>query len=379
MKGKDDAPMPSVTVNIPQATFVSSAQPDSNLSFYPTVYVGTDMQYQACIGLMQIMLPTLPATQVDSAILNLTVISKTGASPSPVVVNRVTSAFNISTVTYNTRPAFTPVPSTVNIAESDLYTTVHIDVTALVNGWLNGTVPNDGIALTNSDGQTVIQFATNNIIYPPYFPTLTLTYSSSPASSTAICFSYAQLANVITQLMQLYPTAVMTFYTAGFSVTGITGTPVELYASPDASYGTLAVLTDGSSYGVVPLNQIVAIGLPAGTIYNQSIRYLPAPQFPAGCDKNLITSWHDYLLPTTPATIYAGSLVSESGVVYRNEYGLLVMADDNTGLNPVFMPVVNIRCFTTSVPPTAKKDELTANPGLIVPGSAEGVSLNGKK
>lgn len=371
--------MPSVTVNIPQATFVSSAQPSSNLSFYPTMYVGTDVQYQTCIGLMQIALPTLPVTQVDSAILNLTVISKTGAAPSPVIVNRATSTFSTSTVTYNTRPSFMPTASMVNITAANLYTAVHIDVTAVVNGWLNGTVPNDGIALTNSDGQTAVQFATNNIIYPPYFPTLTLTYSSSPASSTAICFSYAQLANVITQLMNLYPTAVMTFYTAGFNVTGITGTPVELYTSPDSSYGTLAVLTDGSSYGVVPLNQIVAIGLPAGTIYDQRIQYLPVPQFPAGCDKNLITSWHDYLLPTTSATVYMGSLVSETGVVYRNEYGLLIMTDDNTGLNPAFMPVVSIRCFTTPVPPTAKKGVQTASPGLIVPGRAEGISLNGKK
>ncbi len=101
----------------------------------------------------------------------------------------------------------------------------------------------------------------------------------------------------------------------------------------------------------MPLNQITAITLPAGTIYDQSIQYLPAPQFPAGCDKNLITSWHDYLPPATSATVYTGALISEAGVVYKNEYGLLVMADDNTGLNPVFMPVVNITAVTTAVSP----------------------------
>ncbi len=108
--------MPSVTVNIPNATFVSSAQPNNNLSFYPTMYVGTDTQFQNCIGLMQITLPTLPVNQVDSAVLNLAVISKTGVSPSPVVVNRVTSIFSTSTVTYNTRPSFTPTASTISIS-----------------------------------------------------------------------------------------------------------------------------------------------------------------------------------------------------------------------------------------------------------------------
>lgn len=363
--------MSTITVNIPRATFVSSAYPTTNLSFYPTMYVGTDASYHNCISLMNITLPTLPVTHVDSAILNLAVISKTGALPSPIVVNQVTSAFDAFAVTYNTTPSFTPTASTIDITDADLYSVVQIDVTTLINGWLDGSITNQGIALTNSDGTTAVIFTTDNIGYTPYFPTLTLTYTVPPVYDRAINFSYEQLANLISQLMTLYPSTIMTIYTTGFSVAGITGIPVELYASPDATYGTLAVLTDEGFNGIVPLNQITAISLPDGTIYDPSITYLPAPEFYAGFDKNLITSWHDYFSLSTAATVYAGALISETGVVYKNEYGLLVMADDGTGLNPVFMPVVNITCVTTAAAPLAKKGISESIPTITITGGTQ--------
>lgn len=363
--------MTNITVNIPDTTFVSSAYPTSNLSYYPTMYVGTDASYLNCVSLMNITLPTLPVTHVDSATLNLAVITKTGALPSPIVVNQVTSVFDVATVTYNTMPSYTPTALTASITDSDLYTVVQIDVTSLINGWLDGSITNDGIALTNPDGTTVVVFTTDNIGYPPYFPTLELTYTVPPVYDRAINFSYEQLANLITQLMNLYPATVMTIYTTGFNVVGINGIPVELYASPDATYGTLAVLTDEGSNGIIPLNQITAIALPDGTVYDPSITYLPVPVFYAGSDKNLITSWHDYFPLSTPATVYAGALITETGIVYKNEYGLLVMADDITGLNPVFMPVVNITCVTTAAAARARKGVSTTQPPLIISGGTE--------
>lgn len=357
--------MPTVTVNIPNTTFISSSQPDSNFSFFPLIYTGTDPGFSSCTGLLRISLPELPVNQVDSAFLQLSVIVKSGASPSPVVVNEVTSSFDPSTVTYNTRPDFSPTASTISISTADLYTAVKIDVTALVNGWLNGTVPNNGIALTNADGVTIVEFATNNIVYEPYFPELVLTYSSTPSEDTALCFSYAQLANVITQLIRLYPAAIMNIYTKGFNAASISGPPAELYASPDATYGTLFVL-NGGDYGAVPLNTITAIGLPQGTVYDPSITYLPTPAFPAGCDKNLITAYHDYLPVSTPVTMYMGTVIQTAGVVYKNEYGLLVLADDMQGTNPVFIPVINITAIVTSTQPDSPPDAQSDKAKLLV-------------
>lgn len=179
--------MPTVTINTTETTFVSSAQPNNNFSFFPLLYTGTDPAYQYCISYIKFMLP--PLSRVDSAILKLSVIVKTGVTPSPVVVNRVTSPLNTATVTYNTQPTFTPTSTELNITTADLYKAVEFDVTATVNQWLSGAAPNDGFALTNSDGTTLVEFATNNIVYPPYFPVLILTYSTTPPPTTPTIIS----------------------------------------------------------------------------------------------------------------------------------------------------------------------------------------------
>ena len=60
---------------------------------YPLMYVGNDPGFTDSIGLMEIELPPLPVTSVDSAVL-LSVIVKTGPDPSPIVVNRVAEPFD---------------------------------------------------------------------------------------------------------------------------------------------------------------------------------------------------------------------------------------------------------------------------------------------
>lgn len=182
--------MPTVSVGIPDTTFVTSSQPTQNFSFYPLMYVGNEPSFSDSISLMEIDLSSIPVTNVDSAVLQLAVIVKTGAEPSPIVVNRVTSPFDASTVTYNTLPSFTPTTSQINVETSDLYTIVEIDITELVNQWLNGTHPNFGIALTNPDGATLVQFATNNIVYEPYFPKLVVSYSDTPTPPSDNPYGY---------------------------------------------------------------------------------------------------------------------------------------------------------------------------------------------
>ncbi|HEX2985516.1 MAG TPA: DNRLRE domain-containing protein [Caproiciproducens sp.] len=184
--------MPSISINLPNTTFVSSAQPDMNLSFYPLLYAGTDPSFGTCIGLVQIPLPSLPVMSVDSALLQLAVIVKSGAAPSPILVNRVIDPFSKDTVTFNTRPAFTATASQYDVSSSDLYTSIQIDITDTVNGWLNGSYANNGLALTNPDGISIVQFGTDKIGYEPYFPKLILAYSSTPVPSD---FPYGRVYN----------------------------------------------------------------------------------------------------------------------------------------------------------------------------------------
>lgn len=343
--------------DIVDTTFVSSTLPDTEFAYSPVIYTGTDPTFHNCISLLQVALPSLPVTVVDSALLQLAVIVKSGVNPSPVVVNRVTSPFSTDTVTYNTQPSFTATSSQINVTSSDVLATVEIDITPLVNAWLAGTYPNNGIALTNSDGTTVVQFCTNDILYEPFFPKLVITYSSAPVEpDTAICFSFAQLAHIIEQIIQLYPTNVITVFTTSFSPSAITGTPYQLYSSPEGTYGGLFILLDNGQEEAIPLNAITAIYTGNGTVYDPSITYLSPPTFPQGCDTNIITAYHDYLPLETDVQMYIGSIIQASGTIYKNEYGLLVLSDAD-GNTPVFVPVINIRVILpTNQPSDLQRD-----------------------
>ena len=143
------------------------------------MYVGNDAGFINYISLMEIDLPPLQVETVEQAVLRLSVIVKTGADPSQIVANRVTSPFDATDVTFETIPGYETTASQIDINISDLYATVEIDITELVNQWLNETYPNYGIALTNPDGVTMVQFGTNNIVYEPYFPKLVITYSDT--------------------------------------------------------------------------------------------------------------------------------------------------------------------------------------------------------
>lgn len=170
--------MPTAMINIDQTTFVSSAQPSVNFFVYPLMYVGTDPEFQHCISLIHISLPTLPKS-VDSAVLQLSVIVKSGEALSVATVSRLGAPFDAKKVTYQTVPPFIPTAARFTVSPSDLYLPVSVDITDIVNAWLSGTAQNNGIALT-CDDDMILQFGTCNIVYVPYFPKLTITYFYPP-------------------------------------------------------------------------------------------------------------------------------------------------------------------------------------------------------
>lgn len=266
--------MPILTFDLPDTTFVSSAQPDMNLSFYPLIYVGADPSYRNCISLINVTLPQLPVSRVDSALLQLSVIVKSGTDPSLVVVNRVTSPFVSQTATYNTRPDFTATASQFDVTVSSLYTSIQVDVTELVNSWLDGSADNDGIALTNSDGVSNVQFGTNNIVYEPYFPKMVLIYSNTPTptdvpygrvyhtgnqqieSNASIPFDYNGPLNQVTHQEGSGSVTVEQagLYTAWFTVAGQTANQFALYQNEavllDSTYGA----SSGGNHGTATVN-----------------------------------------------------------------------------------------------------------------------------
>ncbi len=187
-------------------------------------------------------------------------------------------------------------------------------------------------------------------------------------NDTAVSYTYAQLAHVLAQIIRYYPTTVLRAYATGFTFAGLEGTPVELFSSPDATYGGLFVVNEGGEVGAMPLQSIASITFLNGVPYNLAINYLSKPVFTQGFDTNIVTAIHDYLPLGTTVEVHIGTVIDLAGVVYKNVYGMLVVADDMLGTNPSFVPVTNI---TGILPTFAGSTGLAlktsaANPGFII-------------
>lgn len=180
MKGYDT--MATQTLLTTGTTYVSSLLSTYNLSTSAVIIVGTDPIFLDTISFLKFDLSSIPVASVDSAILRLFVFDKKGALPSPIVINRVTTDFDINTVTYNTKPAYVSTGITTEVSVDEVLTYIEIDITSLVNQWLNGDFPNYGIALTNPDGSTSIQFG-GKPVGASFEPQLVVNYSQGPSTN----------------------------------------------------------------------------------------------------------------------------------------------------------------------------------------------------
>ncbi|OPX44409.1 hypothetical protein CLHUN_17080 [Ruminiclostridium hungatei] len=183
--------MPPVVLTVAQNSFVSSEQPQDNFSYQPLLYTGKDEAFGNCISLLKFDFTAVATNAVDSAFLQLTVILKSEQNASTIVVGRVTESFDSAYVTYENMPAATPVPSECKVTSEDLYKTVQIDITQLVNDWLGGVHVNYGLALTNPDEVSLVQFGSDNISWKPYFPKLVLNYDRAVYKEEVKAYGYA--------------------------------------------------------------------------------------------------------------------------------------------------------------------------------------------
>ena len=188
-------------------------------------------------------------------------------------------------------------------------------------------------------------------------------------NSTAACFVFAQLAHLLEQLMDYYPTQKISFFIPGTSSQLMKGWIQQIYVSTEGTYGGLIIIdTDEGIYNGVPISAIAALKFDDPTVgYIQGITYLTKPDFPPGCDTNIVTAIYEYIseIPSDVAVTlavgsetYATSLIPS--LIYLNKYGLIVLANEN-GTNPVFVPVTYLSSIATDA--TADKGKESVRGG----------------
>ena len=138
-------------------TYVSPAQPDTAFGAASPIYVGGVSSNQAGNAYFNFQLATLPAGLVSSGVSKATLVfyvnsAMYGANPCSnicqLTISQIspTSAWNESTITFNTQPTGFVNPVTINVSAAAQFYTA--DVTSIVQGWLNDPSTNFGLAIS---------------------------------------------------------------------------------------------------------------------------------------------------------------------------------------------------------------------------------------
>jgi hypothetical protein len=135
---------------------------------------------------IQFDLSSIPANAViQSANLDVVVTSVYDASLHTFNIHRVTANWDENTITWNFQPTFNPtVETSVNIGGTGNYS---INITSLVNNWVNNTYPNYGLMIkhpTESPVYTLKRIGSSDNGAASNRPKLSITYNLPPTAPT---------------------------------------------------------------------------------------------------------------------------------------------------------------------------------------------------
>ncbi|MFA5629833.1 MAG: hypothetical protein WC958_06305 [Dehalococcoidales bacterium] len=163
-------------------------------------------------------------------------------------------------------------------------------------------------------------------------------------ADTTECFAISQWANLLEQIITLYPATTMTFFIEQMAT--VTGTPIQVYASPSAGGPGLLIVQNGSDYHYISLSRLAAIALDPSAVYNPSITYLTPPDpYSPGCDTDNILALQSSMSIGDQINFVTAVNTVGNGEIYINEPGIIVVSD-GSGNDPVFLYTPQIRSLT---------------------------------
>jgi len=150
----------AVQVPLIADTYVSSMDPQINFGTNAQIQVATNE-----FGLLQFDLTTLPAGATAASVTKATlVLYLTLGRPTASTISwaPVTAPWSELTVTYNNQPSIgTPGTTTALASSAQNDNFISLDVTALVQSWLNGQA-NDGIEISGTVNNVIFSSRENN-------------------------------------------------------------------------------------------------------------------------------------------------------------------------------------------------------------------------
>jgi hypothetical protein len=141
-------------------SYIYVGYPDDNYGSTDWVMIGHIVTWGSFRAYLQFNLSDLPAGAViTNAVLKLYWYDYGTSSGSPqdfdIGVYRVNGPWEEDTITWNTRPGYKPTPEStffMNLINPETW--MSWNVTSLVQGWKNGSIPNYGLVLRDTDETT---------------------------------------------------------------------------------------------------------------------------------------------------------------------------------------------------------------------------------
>lgn len=189
-----------------------------------------------------------------------------------------------------------------------------------------------GIAVLNADDVPVNISLVNASNADVFFTSpiiskanLRVFFLNSNAADNSRCFALNQFANVLEQLVTIYPGATVNIFSERLAT--ITGPIYSLYKAPDSGSIPLLILGSETEQVAFNIDKITVLYFP-DSAYDDSITYLEPPEpFLQNCDTDLIKNIYSYVNVGDNISVTTGPTTSASGQVYINEYGIIVVAD----------------------------------------------------
>jgi hypothetical protein len=172
------SPMFAVEATLVADAHVNNARPSVNSGTISNLNVGGGYT-----TLLQFDLSTLPAGTTSSQVSRATLRLYCNRMDTPGLVNLqpVSSSWGEYSVTYATLPSLGSVSQTMQVDQAGAY--LAVDITALVQGWLNTPASNNGIALTAATA--AVQFDSKENDLTGHAPVLDVTLASTGPAGPA--------------------------------------------------------------------------------------------------------------------------------------------------------------------------------------------------
>ncbi len=148
-------------------------------------------------GLIQFDLSSLPTSGVTAVELLLSIDPNTSGAGTPTTVraHQITSAWDETTVTWQSRPSFNSTAIDSTTVSNTPSATFSWDVTSLYNDWQSGTSDNFGLYLQadSNNGEGFDFLSSDSVIAPLLRPALQVTTSAVPEPSGALLLTLVSL------------------------------------------------------------------------------------------------------------------------------------------------------------------------------------------